>query len=312
MNRKYFFVVNPHSANGCTGRLWPQIKSAFESKIGQVTFEFTKGNIHATYLAGKALYDGFDTIIAVGGDGTLNEVLNGFYDADRQINEKAVLGYYPSGTGQDFARSVGLAGRTIVDIVDTIVAGNETKIDIGLANFHKLDGTYISRRFINECSVGFSADVAGFTNRASKMLGGKLTFAIGVIARLITINRTRVRITVDFEKEISRTILLAVVANGQYMGGGMQMAPHAQINDGCFDLVVISEMTRIELMRNIGNIYSGKHVLHPKVEILKAKDILIETESKAAVEMDGESVGETKLRFKMLAKEMNFISPLKS
>ncbi len=304
---KYYFIVNPHSSNGKTGKNWPALKEMIESKLGQIDFALTKGNIHATYLAGKALFDGFDRIVAVGGDGTLNETLNGFYDSDRLINSEAMLGHLPSGTGDDIARTFELDGLPAEEHIMRLAEGCCARIDIASAQFIKKDGTISTRKFINETSAGFGADVASAVNTSPKLLGDKGSYLLGILRCLVFLKNRRIKVTVDGNDLFEGPSLITSVANGKYFGGGMMLAPHALADDGLLDVIIIEGMGRLELLSNVPSIYSGRHIAHRKVICSKGKEIHISSSDEVHVEMDGEPVGKLDVQFKVHAKEIPFI-----
>lgn len=304
---RYYFIVNPHSAGGNTAKIWPRVKEAFELKLGKLDFSFTKGNIHATYIAGKALYDGYDAIIAVGGDGTLNEVLNGFYDSDKKINHEACLGYFPSGTGEDLSRTLGIDDLSVEEQVNRLLNNDIKKIDAGMAIFRKKNGSFTSRRFINESSIGFSSDVAERVNRSPKVFRGKAAFILGILSSLIFLKNHKITVNVDGHGFFEGPVLAGVAANGKFFGGGMMIAPNAAIDDGSFDIVIVEGMSRIEVLRNIGSIYGGHHLSNKKVIIKRGKEIRITSKEEVFIEMDGEPVGCLDVILRLLEKEVNFI-----
>ncbi|MCX5751561.1 MAG: diacylglycerol kinase family lipid kinase [Candidatus Saganbacteria bacterium] len=307
MKPKPYFIVNPHSAGGKTAKRWPGIKACFESAIGSIDFDFTKGNIHASYLTGKALYDGYKKIIAVGGDGTLNEVLNGFYDADKKIVEDAVLGYYPSGTGQDFSQTVGIDHDSIEKHVERLLGDRHWQIDVGQVTFCKADGTVTTRKFINESSLGFAAAVAKRTSHPSKLLGAKPTYILGILRSLFFIQHHHLNIEVDGRNFHQGRSLIVTMSNGRFFGGSLMIAPHAEIDDGLLEVIAVGDMGRIEVLANIRGIYSGKHLMNPKVKYTRGKEIRINSDEEVWIEMDGEIVGMVEAIFRVLPKEIGFI-----
>jgi len=307
MSHKYFFIVNPHSASRRTGRIWPHVKEEFEKKLGRIDFAMTKGNIHATYLAGEALYKGYDRIVTVGGDGTLNETVNGFYDANGLINNNVVLGYFPSGTGEDLARTFKIENAGIAEHVDRIVNGVVKKIDIGNVQFLKADGSMHSRKFINEISAGFTANVASTVNTFPKFMTGKIAFLLGIAGSLAMLKNREITVKAGGKEIFSGKALAACVTNGKFFGGSMKIAPEAEVNDGLFEIIIIKNMGRIELIRKIGTIYEGSHIKDPKVMTARAREIQITSRHKVGIEMDGEPVGFVGAKINVHEREVGFI-----
>lgn len=308
MSLKTFFIVNPHSANGRTGRRWPEIKALFEAELGPVDFELTKGNFHAKYLTGKALYDGYQKIIAVGGDGTLNEVINGFYDAEKRIAPDAVLGYFPSGTGEDFSQTLGIKQFSFPERVKRLANRHHRKVDVGIATFRKEDGTIVTRRFINEASLGFAANVAHKINNSSKFFGSRTTFIMGLLRSLLFLKNQRMRIEIDGRGVHDGRCLITTLSNGKYFAGGMMIAPDAVIDDGLFEVIIVGAMGRLEVLKNLPGIYQGKHLALAKVKCVRGKVVRITSDEEVWIEMDGELVGIVEALFRVKEKELLFIA----
>jgi len=307
MNQRPYFIVNPHSANGKTGKLWPEIKRLFEEKLGQIDFAMTKGTAHATFLTGKALYDGYERIIAVGGDGTLNEVVNGFYAEDKKISPNAILGYLPSGTGEDFSQTLGIKGLSLAERVNRLLDGGRKMVDIGVATYRREDGSLITRRFINEASVGFTSIVAKKVNESSKFLGSYASYILGILRSLMQLEHSRVKVVVDGREYFNGDTFMVNVANGKYFGGSLKIAPQAEIDDGWLEVVVVERMGRLEIIGNMANVYKGTHLANPKIKHTRGKEIVITSNENVYVEMDGEPVGLVEARFRLLEKELSFI-----
>ncbi|MCU0640480.1 MAG: diacylglycerol kinase family lipid kinase [Candidatus Margulisbacteria bacterium] len=295
-----YFIVNPRSASGQTAKRWPAIKQAFEAALGPLDFALTEGPGHATRLALLAQAQGFETIVAVGGDGTLHEVLNG-------ISEQAVLGYYPSGTGQDFSQTMGIAGQTMADHVKRLLKGEQKRIDVGLVTYRSPAGGETARKFINVSSLGFSAHVVQRVNRSSKRLGGKMTFLLGVLRSLLLLKNHQLRIEVDGAEFFNGRSLIVTMANGRFFGGSMMIAPGAEVDDGLFEVVVVAEMGRLEVLLNIGSIYAGRHLTHPKIKLVRGREITVSSPETAWIEADGELLGVTEAKFQLLRQAVAFI-----
>lgn len=301
-----FFVVNPHAANNRTGKLWGSLKTGLKKIFSKIDFEFTRHSMHAQTMTTRALESGYDTIVAVGGDGTVNEVLNGFYDDGRLIRRDAVLAYLPSGTGADLARSLGTGAS---GILSHLKQGRKKRLDHGLATFQTAGQALNTRYFINEASVGFSADTASAVNRSNKRLGGKASFIIGVMKCLVELKNPLMEISVDGRIWHRGNVLTAVVANGKFFAGSMKVAPHALLDDGKFDVVLIREMSRREVVRHIGKIYQGRHLSLPQVSTVQGESVVIESSVPVLLEMDGEQTGMLLATFNIVKKGINFLIP---
>jgi YegS/Rv2252/BmrU family lipid kinase len=307
-----FFVVNPHSADGRTLKLWPQLRELLARRFGQVRFELTRGTMHAAELAAGAIEGGADLVVAVGGDGTLNEVLNGYFRAARQPPQGAVLGYLPSGTGSDFARTMGLYGLPPAEQVERLAAGATRLLDCGQVRFTGAAGGQAfetSRLFLNESSLGFSAETVNNVNRASKRFGGKASFLLGVLRTLVRLRNPLLQVTVDGKQVWEGPTLLVTVANGKYFGGSMMIAPMAEVQDGEFDVVVVSAMARRTVLRKIGKIYRGEHLAEPEVHVHRGAEVRINSVGEEVLlEMDGEQPGRLAADFRISRHTVPFLA----
>jgi diacylglycerol kinase (ATP) len=307
MNKEFYFVINPASAGGKTKKLWPQIKSLLEKEGAAFGFYLTSHRMDAARIASRALKEGYKKIIAVGGDGTLNEVLNGFWEGSHRISRDACLGYFPSGTGEDFSRTLGIDKLSAETQIDRLLKAPGTLIDDGQAHFQKGDGSLTSRRFINESSVGFGANVTELVNRSNKLFGGKISFFAGVLRSLCFLKNHAVKIKADGKDFFEGKTLIIAVSNGKYFGGSMMIAPKAIIDDGYFDIIIAKEMSRTQLLRDIGPIYSGNHLSNPKIMSARCKSLSVQSDEKVFLEMDGEPVGLINAEFKIHEKEIKFL-----
>jgi YegS/Rv2252/BmrU family lipid kinase len=307
-DKRPFFIVNPHSGAGSTGRSWPDWQKRIRRVLGTVDFTYTHGNLHATSLCREALDRGYDRIIAVGGDGTLNEVLNGFFENGKPCCPGAALAYIPNGTGADFSRTLGFHGRTIDEHIERLLSAAATPVDCGEVRFVGVDGKETNRLFINESSLGFSANAADAVNRASKHFRGRLPFLIGVVRCLSTLKNPFLRITVEGKLVHEAPTLLVAVTNGKYFGGSMMIAPEAEINDGLLDIIVISYMSRLTLLRKIKSIYSGNHLSEPEVTALRGRTVHISAvDEEVLLEMDGEQPGKLSADYRIAKKTIPFV-----
>jgi len=308
-----FFVVNPHSANGRTLRQWEELRAELRRALGEVHFELTRGAMHAAAITAAAIEAGADLVVAVGGDGTLNEVLNGYFRVGRQPAGGAALGYLPSGTGSDFARTMGLYGLSVAQQVERLASGTVRLLDCGQVRFTGKgaggEPLETSRLFLNESSLGFSAETVNNVNRASKRFGGKASFFIGVLRTLARLRNPLLQVTVDGKQVYEGPTLLVAVANGKYFGGSMMIAPMADVQDGEFDVVVISAMTRLTVLRKIGKIYRGEHLAEPEVHVHRGREVRIaSTGEEVLLEMDGEQPGRLAADFSISRHTVPFLA----
>ena len=265
--------------------------------------------MHAVQITSRALAEGYDTIIAVGGDGTINEVLNGFYSKNKLINAEARLGCLPSATGGDFARHLGLRSGKADWKLSDVNQGKVLVLDHGAAEFVGSDNQMKTRFFMNETSLGFAAKTVELVNLSSKYFGGKISFLLGVTRCLLSYSNHAMDVTVDGNLWYSGPVFLIAVSNGKYFGGSMKIAPEAESDDGLFDIVLIKSLTRSDVMKHIGKIYSGKHLMLPQVISTRGQNVSVRSLHRVRVEMDGEQTGWLEANFKIVNRGINFLVP---
>ena len=302
-------VVNPASAGGRTLRHWPDSASLLRALGVDFEVHFTSAPDEATGAVRAALRDGATRIVSVGGDGTLNEVVNGFFDEDgTPLGAAASLGVVPSGTGGDFRRSAGIPAAPD-SAVRVLAAATPRRVDAG-----RIDFAGGSRRyFINIADCGIGGEVVARVNRKAYKRGGVRGSAIFLresIAALMSFGGRPVRITVDGEATIERMVQSVVVANGRYFGGGMHIAPNAEIDDGRFDVVIIDAMSRARSVTSMPSLYRGTHVHRPGVEVRRAEHVVIESAGAPLLfDVEGEQVGTTPATITCLPRAIALCAP---
>lgn len=284
-------VVNPKAAGGRVEKQWSQLRRTLEEALGSCEFCLTESVGSATALTRRLLEGGFERIVVVGGDGSANEVLNGFFDptTGKLINSKACFGLYPFGTGGDLARSLGLrSSRGVVWEHLTIRA-----VDVGCTTFRSPKGEEGRRFFLNAASFGASGLIVDRVNQTTKALGGRASFWLGTMRGLWAYRNRRVRLRIDDQFEEDVLVNTVVVANARYFGGGMKIAPQATITDGLLDVIIIGDISAATFLRHSGRLYAGRHLELPHIRLLRGKQIsatLLEREP-VWVEVDGELAG---------------------
>ena len=293
-------IVNPVAGANTTYRKWPRISRLLRHIGLPFEFQYTEGVGHAIELARAAASDGCQFLVAVGGDGTVNEVANGIL-LSKDLS-KATIGIISTGTGSDFVRSAGIP-RDYIKACSSLTSTRRRLIDVGVVEYQK-DGQTLKRFFVNSAGVGFDAAVAEVSNRLPKFLGGTIPYILGLLRSLAGYKNKSVVIRVNNRVEAKR-ILSIVVANGCYFGGGMRVAPQADICDGLLDVISVGDMGKIELLRAFPTIYKGTHIYHPKVRMEKATQITIESSEKFLVHADGEFLGEGPVSFGLMPSALS-------
>jgi YegS/Rv2252/BmrU family lipid kinase len=253
-------------------------------------------------LAAEAVREGATLLVVVGGDGSVNEVVDGVVDAGDV--ELAVI---PRGTGWDFARTFGIP-RDLDAAVDVALRGDVREIDAGAVTYRAWSGEEASARFANVASAGISGAIAKRANDSSKALGGKVSYYWATLAVFVGWQAGVMRVTVDAESREGRMID-ALVCNGRYLGGGMMMCPDAEPDDGLFDVMLIGDVTKRDLAFVLPKTYKGKHLPHPRLEVLRGRVVTVAADEPLPLELDGEQPGTTPARFEVVPRALRLRVP---
>lgn len=303
------FIINPASARGTTLRRWTSLaKRLPDLEIGE---HVTAHAGEATEVTRQALVAGVNRVVAVGGDGTLNEVANGYFDVDgHAINHVASIGLLPSGTGSDFQRSLRKCNRS--DLIEALLNGESKLIDVAHAEFREVHGGRASRLFINVASFGLGGDVSALVNRwrnsLPRWIGGRARFSAAAIAALKQYRTVPVSMKLDDDRSIEINSNLVIVANGRFGGGGMMLAPHAELDDGLLDVIATDGATRWDVIKELPRIQRGAHLRNRAVRAHRVGAISIRSEVPMAIDLDGEMVGYTDARIRVLPSAIRFVS----
>ena len=297
---RHLVVVNPVSAGGATGRRWPWIREILHRYID---FEEAVSNYpgHAVKL-GKAGRDhGYDHVVCVGGDGTINEVVNGILSGNGTM-PLPKIGVVPSGTGADLARTLGIPHR-IDDACKRLENPRTAISDLGMVSYRGREGTE-RRYFVNAAGLGYDAEVVRRRNGFNRYVRGTVPYLASLATALLSYQNKDAIVTLD-ETTQARRIRALVLGIGRYFGGGMCVAPNALIDDGYFDVVTIGDIGRLELLYNFpGVYYRGTHLGHPKVRSERARVARVESGQRLLVQADGDLPGEVPAQFQILPKAL--------
>lgn len=268
---KYLLIVNPEAGSRSTMKALPDIEHLLREREADYEFHFTKERGHATELV-KEIGPDFDVIVSVGGDGTINEIINGMPEIDKP------MGIIPIGTGNDFARSCSMKPGDLESAVDVLLAHDVKEIDVGVAN---------GRRFINVMGMGFE----GRANDIGKML----PFLHGTPKYLIAIGGTyltyrRMPLQIEFNDiKIDEKVFLLSIGNGWNVGGGIQLTPKAQLDDGVFDVCYLQNITRLRILQIFAKLYDGSIDQEEEYEGHQTKELHIKSERPIPAHIDGEA-----------------------
>jgi diacylglycerol kinase (ATP) len=302
---KTFVVVNPAAAGGGAGKHWPKISRELRDALGSFDSALTTKAGEATLLVRNAVANGAKSIIAVGGDGTINEAINGLCDGENAPASDVSFGFVMYGTGGDFRRSFEIP-KGVSAAIERLKAGQTKTIDLGRLRYTNVQGAQSLRWFNNIASFGFSGEVVRAVNAArySKLLGGKFSFLWNSFLELRKYQGCKVDIVVD-GKTIPENICTVAVCNGRFFGGGMMMAPNAALDDGSFDVVVVRQDPPLTIF-DMRLLYSGKHLAHPNVTVYRGSRIEAKPLSNAPIYLDveGEAPGSLPATFEVVPRAL--------
>jgi YegS/Rv2252/BmrU family lipid kinase len=299
-------VLNPIAGGGKLKRQWPEAAASLKRHFGDFDLRETQAGGDAERLAIDLAAGGCDLVIAAGGDGTASEVADGLLQVQDETGRTSELGLLPCGTGIDFARGLKLP-RGIDATLTHIAEAKARKVDAGRICYIDDHGKLASRHFINIASLGLSGatDRAVNADKRKGRVSAKALFFWRTVAEFMRYRFQEVRITIDDGEPVEARMALVAVANGKFFGGGMMIAPDAELSDGQFDIVILRAAGKLGLIRDIRLLYGGRHRNHPAITILRGRKVLVEPlgdaeKNGALVDIDGESPGRIPASFEIL------------
>jgi YegS/Rv2252/BmrU family lipid kinase len=292
-------IVNAASARGNRVRQYSLIETTLREENLHFETIFTAYRGHATELAQTALLDGCDLIVAVGGDGTLNEVVNGMVAQDgKAINPDARLGLVPLGTGLDFARTANIPSDVCNAVRRLARATKDIPLDLGKITFFQ-EGKPAVRFFVNVSGMGFDAEVIARLEGIGKRGVGTIPYFRALLAAVSSFHNFELKITLD-GRIIQGKINPIIVCNGKYFGGGMKICPNSILNDGKFHVMLGHDFTALELLLATPRLYTGSILRHPKATEHVARTVTVESSDAILIEADGELIGEGPAAFEIM------------
>lgn len=307
MSQKIAFVVNPASAGGKTGREFHALRPEMLRCFPDARFFTTSHPGHASTLARDLALKNYDRIIGVGGDGTFNEMINGLFIQKKPVNPEITFGTLPMGTGSDLIKTLRIP-KNPKEALEVLAQNHRVRSDVGCLNLMSFDNQPIQKYFINLCTFGLGGLTCIKVNSQSKALGGRLSFAKGVIQALMAYKPGHITITGKAgQKMFDGRAFNVAIANGKYCGGGMYMAPQASVDSGQFCLIVFKKTPRWKLLLNMPKIYWGGHLSHPStsVESLTEFEAIEVQNEDIFLEMDGETPGKLPLQAHCIPASLN-------
>ena len=291
-------IVNPRAGNGVVGKTLPRLQAALDGRGFDYDVVQTRAPGDATRFAREALDAGLRYLVAVGGDGTVLEVVNGMVEGDQAVAEDAVLGVAGAGSGCDFIRTFGL-DRDPETTARHLASEHVMPVDLGVATYVDRDGKPGRRLFANVAEVGYGAEVVRRAARLPRRLG-RVRYLLAIYATLATMDRQVATVTTA-QGDITVPVVELVVANGQFFGGGMKVAPRALPDDGRYNVLIFTgQRSQVFLMTQ--RIYRGEHLPHPDIREFQSATVSLAPDPPMLVEADGEVLGTTPASFWLLER----------
>jgi len=293
-------IINPVAGAGRTAKKWPQVMSLLQSARLRFEHDLTEAPGHARELAKSAAKKGYELVVSVGGDGTINEVVNGLYDAGN-ISD-VMLGIIGTGTGSDYIRTIGIP-RAYQEACLCLKSPRKFAVDIGVVEYCS-GNQMVKRLFVNFAGLGFDAEIVKATTQKYKTLNSTASYLTGLFTALLFYRNKQVTITLDGEPT-EKKVCAVLVNNGKYGGGGMFAAPDADLTDGLLDVLIIGDLSKPDLLWSLPRVYRGTHLTHPKVTMKRAREIEIHSAETMFLQADGELLGGLPARFYILPAALN-------
>jgi YegS/Rv2252/BmrU family lipid kinase len=301
---KTHVIVNPESNQGRTRKRWGDIREALKNYLREYKFEFTEKPFHATEITRHVIKEGTELVIGVGGDGTMNEIANGFFEDRRMINPDATLGVVPAGTGCDLTKSLNIPPG-LRNALKVITDAPSVRMDVGRVRFKNHRGQDDERFFLNVADFGLGGEVVRRVNER-RLERRASSYIRCLVTTMLQYRSKRVRIRVDGESLPDGEYLIGAVANGRIFGKGMKIAPQARLDDGLFDSVLVRSMRFLEFCLHGWKLMNGTHLSHPKITFVRGRKVEAspEGEDEVLLELDGEQLGRLPAIFEILPKPL--------
>jgi YegS/Rv2252/BmrU family lipid kinase len=292
---------------GIAGKRWPHINKLLREAGVSFEHDFTEGVGHGIELAREAVAKGYELVIAVGGDGTVSEVVNGIVDEEGK--GRAILGIVITGVGNDIVRTLGIP-RDYANACRVFSDFKTATIDLGVAEYMRGDER-VRRFFINTAGLGFDAAVVERTLGRNKAIKGVIPYAFSLLLALAAYRNKDVVINLDGAAKEERAFLV-VVNNGRYFARGMKITPDADPCDGFLDALIMGDLGRLAVLRNLPKVYKGTHITHPKLRLCPVKSIEVDTKERMLLQVDGELLGQAPASFQVLPAALTVAIPYDS
>ncbi|HVP91447.1 MAG TPA: diacylglycerol kinase family protein [Terriglobales bacterium] len=301
---KTHVIVNPESNRGRTRKRWGHIREALKNVLREYKCEFTEKPLQATEITRQVIKDGTELVIGVGGDGTMNEIANGFFEDRRIINPEATLGLVPSGTGCDLTKSLNIPPG-LTNALKVITGAPSVRMDVGRVRFETPEGGRDERFFLNVADFGLGGEVVRKVNQR-RLERRASSYLRCLVTTMLQYRSKRVRIRVDGQNLPQGEYLIGAVANGRIFGKGMKVAPLARLDDGLFDAVLVRSMKFLEFCLQGWKLANGTHLSYSKVGFVRGRRVeaVPEAGDEVLLELDGEQLGRLPATFDILPRRL--------
>lgn len=290
---RYFFIINPVAGTGKASKAFDLIESELKERNIDYDYAVSLYAGHTVELTKTALENGEKCIVSVGGDGTLREI------AGAMAGSGATLGIVPCGTGNDFAKALGIRPNDASFALKTLLSGRPKRVDAGMAN---------EEFFINVSGFGFDADVIANTEKFKKKLNGMLPYMMGIIQSLIKLRTLDLTITANGQTMSQKAIMIAV-ANGTHYGGGMNVAPFADPSDGMLDIYIVKAVSKLTFLALLPKFIRGKHTKLRQIIYFRASEVSVDCKQHSLINLDGSLGSNTPASFKILKDALEVMVP---
>lgn len=310
----YAVIVNPHSAAGRTRKNWQNTQNLFARQVESFEVYHTQYQRHATELSAQLVERNVPVIIAVGGDGTISETAAGFFNEKGRPRQaktrknRTALGIIAAGSGSDLIRTLNIP-RDIEAALEVIKNDNRRDLDMGLVEYISHEGKKVKEPFINIADVGIGGEVIEILENQGKSAGGWLSYQLASLRGLIQYKHKKMVIHIDSEVTLKGEFFGVIVANGKYFGSGMKVAPGANPEDGLFDIIIMKGRDKFTIALQMAKVRNGSHINADGIEVFRGRKVIVETEDRALLDLDGEQPGLCPAEFSMVENAIPVIVP---
>lgn len=300
---KIVFIIN--NKNNRLARVLPGIQKAIQQAgLEEVQFHSTLRKKHAIELARQAVVNSCAFLIAIGGDGTLNEVINGVFKSTLPTEEYPTIGILPYGSANDFARTAHIS-NSIEELIALIQSNTTQEIDLGKITLQNPKKT---RYFINIAGIGLGADVVRNIAQTTSVFGPGFNYFKHIIKGFLSYNKKVVSCN-SYTWQWEGKLLQMAVANGRYFGKAICIAPDAKLNDGQFQVSIFGDLSVWDYLKNLSKLKKGVKIRHPEVQYQHTSEVFIDSNDACGIEADGEYVGLAPASIRVLSKAIRFLMP---